>query len=85
MAQGTFDLQMAARREKQLRRRTRFRNLGPAAPFVLPGLALACVFVFFPMVFNIRISFSDYQIVQRSMIVPPYPVMIFGLVSTHQY
>lgn len=67
MAQGTFDLQMAARREKQLRRRTRFRNLGPAAPFVLPGLALACVFVFFPMVFNIRISFSDYQIVQRSM------------------
>ena len=48
-------------------RRSRIRNLGPAAPFVLPGLVLACVFVLYPMLFNIRISFSDYQIVKRSM------------------
>ena len=34
---------------------------------MLPGLILACVFVVYPMLFNIRISFSDYQIVQRTM------------------
>ena len=39
----------------------------PAAPFVLPGLLLACVFVFYPMFFNIRISFSDYHIVERTI------------------
>jgi multiple sugar transport system permease protein len=47
--------------------RTRLYNLLPAAPFVLPGLILACVFVIYPLLFNIRISFSNYQIVQRSM------------------
>ena len=54
-------------REARLLRRTRVRNLVPAAPFVLPGLLLACVFVFYPMFFNIRISFSDYHIVERTI------------------
>jgi multiple sugar transport system permease protein len=54
-------------KEKRLLQRTRARNLLPAAPFVLPGLILACVFVLYPMLFNIRISFSDYQIVPRTM------------------
>ena len=34
---------------------------------MLPGLLLACVFVFYPMFFNIRISFSDYHIVERTI------------------
>ena len=54
-------------REKKALRKKRIRNLRPAAFFVLPGLVLACVFVLYPMYFNIRISFSNYQIVQRSM------------------
>lgn len=67
MAQPAFDVNTAARREQRLLRRRRIRNLRPAAPFVLPGLILACVFVLYPMLFNIRISFSNYQIVQRTM------------------
>ena len=55
------------RRERKTLRRKQIRNLRPAAFFVLPGLILACVFVLYPMFFNIRISFSNYQIVQRSM------------------
>ena len=55
------------RRERKILRRKQIRNLRPAAFFVLPGLVLACVFVLYPMFFNIRISFSNYQIVQRSM------------------
>ncbi len=67
MTQIPFDIRAANRRERTLLRRRRLRNLGPAAPFVLPGLVLACVFVLYPMFFNIRISFSNYQIVQRTM------------------
>lgn len=36
-------------------------------PFVLPGLILTTVFVLFPMVFTIRIAFSNYQIVQGNI------------------
>ena len=67
MAQSKAAPRAAHRRELASLRRVRLRNLGPAAPFVLPGLVLACVFVLYPMVFNLRISFSDYQIVQRTM------------------
>lgn len=55
------------RREGKRLRRTRIRNILPALPFVLPGLVLVCVFVIYPTFFNLRISFSDYQIVQRTM------------------
>lgn len=55
------------RREQLALRKKRIRNLRPAAFFVLPGLLLTCVFVLYPMFFNIRISFSEYQIVQRTM------------------
>lgn len=61
-----YDLQNSLRLEKKLLRK-RVRNLVPAVPFVLPGVLLACVFVLYPMLFNVRISFSNYQIVQRSM------------------
>lgn len=43
------------------------RSLVSAMPFILPGLVLACVFVFWAMFFNIRISFSEYQIVDNKM------------------
>ncbi len=36
-------------------------------PFVLPGLILTAVFVLFPMVFTLRIAFSNYQIVQGNI------------------
>lgn len=62
-----FDPQKAYKFEKRQLRRKRLHNLIPAMPFVLPGLILACVFVIYPMLFNIRISFSDYQIVNRTM------------------
>ncbi|MDR0928414.1 MAG: sugar ABC transporter permease [Oscillospiraceae bacterium] len=68
MLQGSHDYQMALRREMRLLRRKRIRSLLPAAPFVLPGLILACVFIIYPMLFNIRISFSDYQIVKREIL-----------------
>lgn len=67
MTPFTCNPQAAMLREARLLRRTRVRNLVPAAPFVLPGLLLACVFVFYPMFFNIRISFSDYHIVERTI------------------
>lgn len=35
-----------------------------ALPFVLPGLLLVAVFVLYPMLFTIRISLSEYKIVQ---------------------
>ena len=67
MTPAAYDPEAAARYEKKLLARRRLRNWLPAAPFVLPGLVLACVFILYPMLFNIRISFSNYQIVQRSM------------------
>lgn len=55
-------------RERKALRKKQLRNIRPASFFVLPGLILACVFVLYPMFFNIRISFSNYQIVQRNII-----------------
>lgn len=43
------------------------KGLRVAAPFVLPGLILVLVFVIWPMLFTIRISFSDYQIVKGTI------------------
>lgn len=67
MTQTAYNHVNARKREMRLLRRKRIRNLGPASFFILPGLLLACVFVLYPMLFNIRISFSSYQIVQRTM------------------
>jgi multiple sugar transport system permease protein len=44
------------------------KGLLKALPFVLPGLILVSVFVLYPMLFTIRISFSDYKIVKREII-----------------
>ena len=55
-------------RERKALREKQLRNIRPASFFVLPGLILACVFVLYPMFFNIRISFSNYQIVERNII-----------------
>lgn len=67
MTPAAYDPEAVLRCEKKLLLHRRLRNWLPAAPFVLPGLILACVFILYPMLFNIRISFSNYQIVQRSM------------------
>ncbi len=67
MVRSTHELQNAIALEERAHRRKRLRSLLTAAPFVLPGLILACVFVIYPMLFNIRIAFSNYQIVQRTM------------------
>lgn len=56
-----------ARIQKIRLRKTRLHNLLPAAPFILPGLVLAAVFVIYPVLFNIRISFSRYDIVPRTI------------------
>lgn len=60
---------IASIEKKQKKRllQTRLQNLLPAAPFILPGLVLAAVFVIYPMLFNIRISFSRYDIVPRTI------------------
>lgn len=55
------------KKQKKLLTRTRLQNLLPAAPFILPGLVLAAVFVIYPVLFNIRISFSRYDIVPRTI------------------
>ena len=67
MTPAAYDPEAVLRCEKKLLLHRRLRNWLPAAPFVLPGLILACVFILYPMLFNIRISFSTYPIVQRSM------------------
>lgn len=66
MAQ-TLPFPQAENRQRRQLRHTRLRNLLPAAPFVLPGLVLACVFVIYPMLFNVYISFTHYDIVGRAM------------------
>ena len=38
-----------------------------AYPFILPGLILIIVFVVFPMLFTLRIAFSEYKIVQGTI------------------
>jgi multiple sugar transport system permease protein len=38
-----------------------------ALPFILPGLLLVGVFVLYPMIFTIRISLSDFQIVKKEI------------------
>ncbi len=43
------------------------KNSVTALPFVLPGLILVAVFVVYPMLFTIRVSLSNYQIVQGTM------------------
>ncbi len=60
---------IASIEKKQKKRllQTRLQNLLPAAPFILPGLVLAAVFVIYPVLFNIRISFSRYDIVPRTI------------------
>ena len=67
MTQLQLDRTAIAKREKLMLGRRRIRNIRPALFFILPGLLLTCVFVLYPMLFNIRISFSNYQIVERKI------------------
>jgi multiple sugar transport system permease protein len=43
------------------------RNWSAAAPFVAPGLVLVCLFVLYPVLFTVRISLSEYKIVQGTI------------------
>ncbi|MGN0352374.1 MAG: carbohydrate ABC transporter permease [Roseburia sp.] len=38
-----------------------------ALPFILPGLILVCAFVLYPMIYTLRISVSDYNIVTNDI------------------
>jgi len=38
-----------------------------ALPFILPGFILAAIFIFYPTIRNIAISFSEYNLIQRTM------------------
>ena len=49
------------------KRKKELYHLGTALPFILPGLILVSIFVLYPMLFTIRISFSEYQIVKREV------------------
>jgi len=42
-------------------------NTKRALPFILPGFILAAVFIFYPTIRNIIISFSEYNLIQRTM------------------
>jgi len=48
--------------EKRIKRG--IKDFGKAIPFILPGLVLVAVFILYPMLFTIRISLSEYKIVQ---------------------
>ncbi len=52
---------------KNRKRKKGLYHLGTALPFILPGLILVIIFVLYPMLFTIRISFSEYQIVKREI------------------
>lgn len=43
------------------------RNLIAALPFILPGLVLAAIFIFYPTIRNVQISFSDYDIMKGTL------------------
>jgi len=42
-------------------------NTKKALPFILPGFILAAIFIFYPTIRNIVISFSEYNLIQRTM------------------
>lgn len=45
----------------------KMRNTIQALPFILPGLVLAGIFIFYPTFRNIQISFSDYDIMTNKL------------------
>ncbi len=53
-------------RKKPYKKRVKEGLIGwkRAIPFILPGLLLVALFVIYPMIFTIRISLSEYKIVQ---------------------
>jgi len=62
-------VQVVVKRKMTIKRRLikELKTMGVAAPFVLPGLILICIFVFYAIFFNIKISFSNYHIVEGKM------------------
>lgn len=60
------EMQSASSKQgKQLREG--LRGWLSSLPFILPGLILVVIFVLFPMLFTVRVSLSDYRIVQGTM------------------
>lgn len=45
----------------------KLKNTIIALPFVLPGLILATIFIFYPTIKNIQISFSEYNIIKGTL------------------
>ena len=47
--------------------RSQFHDLVPAVLFILPGLALFATFVIIPMIYSLRISFYDWNIIRPEL------------------
>jgi len=45
----------------------KMKNTISALPFILPGFILAAIFIFYPTLRNIQISFSDYDIMSGAL------------------
>lgn len=61
---NVVNTQIALRQKKT---KKEMRQIQQALPFVLPGLILVCVFVLYPLVKNIFVSFSDYGLTTGKM------------------
>src|SRR3990170_948236 len=47
--------------------RSQFSDLAPALLFILPGLALLATFIIIPMLYSLRISFYDWNIIRPEL------------------
>lgn len=57
----------AAKTDPRKKLKKGIRGWLTALPFILPGLILVIVFVIYPMFFTVRVSLSDYRIVQGTI------------------
>jgi multiple sugar transport system permease protein len=58
---------MSVEQNRKRRFKKGLKGILTALPFILPGLLLVGVFVLYPMIFTIRISLSDFQIVKKEI------------------
>ena len=54
------------RRIDQLRRRG--RQWGKALPFILPGFVLMALFILYPLLRNVWISFTEFNVIKNEVV-----------------